>query len=744
MPITIKQNSITFQDENGNSNNSSAFLLGSTAALEQRLDTIEYQTIAPAHSIANKAYAVGDYVMYNDNLYKCKTAHTSTSWVANNWTKVSMVEDYNSELTDLKSALKLQGLDNLLDNLTHLSTTHNNIMWTWNGNSCNVVGTASGIENNDLFSSPSSMPSGFEAGKTYYIRYSSSNINLRIYYYPNGGSATELFSSKSDGEVLIPNNAVGLIIRLNVPSGAVVNETITPLISKSKTKTPFLYRPIFTLDVGLFEKGGILNGQDVEYAKAGRIRTQILYALNDIEIEADIAIYPNARIGTQIINTDGKFVSDLGWKTEYTINAGTIFRLVLTFDYTNVTTEKTIADIIACFDFIGVINTSSRVLTLASLNQLETLFEHGGLENGVNNAYNENARARTISILTCKKDIFVKYNSGIYGIHYFKNGVFTKATPWIDYGRVIPANTEFRLVVTPQETSSVYTEITTILNGIELRIVDSYEYGLNPNILYQARNVDDSEFPPYSKWYIQASALNQYDRVRVNIRKTTDGHYVLIHDNTINSEARNPDGTTISETINSNGQTLSTLNSYDWGIKYGEKYAGYGVPTLEEACEYASMYNLGLTIEVSFWATDEEIDEMAEIINKYSLLQNLIVIAVDSHIWGFSHWVSINDYISVQAAGDIEYLTEHESEINSYKTDKNTVYVGVLPWPSVADDAVRALAFKNSWKLYCGMVMNKNDLFNTVGFDKGYSIIEANNLYRIKDTIRDYANATLI
>ena len=105
MPITIKQNSITFQDENGNSNNSSAFLLGSTAALEQRLNTIEYETIAPAHSIANKAYVVGDYVMYNDNLYKCKTAHTSTSWVANNWTKVSMVEDYNSELTDLKSAL---------------------------------------------------------------------------------------------------------------------------------------------------------------------------------------------------------------------------------------------------------------------------------------------------------------------------------------------------------------------------------------------------------------------------------------------------------------------------------------------------------------------------------------------------------------------------------------------------------------------------------------------------------------
>ena len=105
MPITIKQNSITFQDENGNSNNSSAFLLGSTAALEQRLNTIETETIAPAHSTASKPYVVGEYVTYNDNLYKCKTAHISTSWMAANWTKVSMTADYTSELTDLKSAL---------------------------------------------------------------------------------------------------------------------------------------------------------------------------------------------------------------------------------------------------------------------------------------------------------------------------------------------------------------------------------------------------------------------------------------------------------------------------------------------------------------------------------------------------------------------------------------------------------------------------------------------------------------
>ena len=128
MPITIKQNSITFQDENGNSNNSSAFLLGSTAALEQRLDTIEYQTIAPAHSIANKAYVVGDYVMYNDNLYKCKKAHTSTSWVAANWTKVSMVEDYNSELTDLKSAVNVLK-DGEVDGVRHVAVWKNG-SWT--------------------------------------------------------------------------------------------------------------------------------------------------------------------------------------------------------------------------------------------------------------------------------------------------------------------------------------------------------------------------------------------------------------------------------------------------------------------------------------------------------------------------------------------------------------------------------------------------------------------------------------
>lgn len=670
----------------------------------------------------------------------------------NSITDAKLVQDGGvlSTVATLKSTMETLNASNLLDDLTHLDMTNKGITWTWDGSSCTVSGTATATANNDMFSSSTTMPGGFTKGETYYIRYYSSKINLRIYVYPNSGSLTEIYSAKESGTITIPSNAVGMIIRLNIPSGTVVNETIEPIIVSAFSNKELqegidalLYRCVDEITVGLFEKGGVVNGVDSSYGKNGRIRTGMLYALNDIQMIADTATYPNARIGVQTFGADGAFLADSGWKTEHTITKGTIFRTVLTRVYTDASTEFSASDIFGCFSQTDLLTTSSRVIALASTDRIAPLFEHGGLESGVNNSYNANARARTTDVLVCDRDIFVKHNNGVYGIHFFEDGAFVKATSWLDYSRVIPANTEFRLVVTPNATSSTYTTLDAILACIDVRLVDNYEYGQNPNVLYQARNVDDAEFPPYSKWYIQAAAANQYDRIRVNIRATSDGHYVLIHNTTINSEARNSDGTAISETISSNGQTLATLNSYDWGIKYGSKYAGYGVPTLEEACEYAAMYNLGMTIEVSFWATDEQIDEIAEIIHRYGLLESLIVIAVDSHIWGFSHWTSINDYISVQVAGDITYLTEHVSDINSYKTDKNTVYVGVLPWPSVADDSIRALAFANSWKLYCGMVMDKEDLFDTVGFDKGYSIVEANNIYRIKDTIRDYANAQI-
>ena len=69
--------------------------------------------VASAYSAA-KTYKVGDYVLYNSNLYKCTTAITTAeAWTAAHWTQVVLADD----VTDLKTDLNLNSFLTIGNNL---------------------------------------------------------------------------------------------------------------------------------------------------------------------------------------------------------------------------------------------------------------------------------------------------------------------------------------------------------------------------------------------------------------------------------------------------------------------------------------------------------------------------------------------------------------------------------------------------------------------------------------------------
>lgn len=78
------------------------------------------------------------------------------------------------------------------------------------------------------------------------------------------------------------------------------------------------------------------------------------------------------------------------------------------------------------------------------------------------------------------------------------------------------------------------------------------------------------------------SALHGFDFVECDVRLTSDGVPVLLHDATINRTARNADGTEISDTINIAGITYAQALEYDFGIYMGSQYAGEKIATLDE------------------------------------------------------------------------------------------------------------------------------------------------------------------
>lgn len=80
----------------------------------------------------------------------------------------------------------------------------------------------------DFFHDVSSFPLGIIPGQSYRIKYSSSNVNLRIYYYTTGWST--LITTKQNAVFTIPANAVGMSIRIFVSAGESVTETVHPYI----------------------------------------------------------------------------------------------------------------------------------------------------------------------------------------------------------------------------------------------------------------------------------------------------------------------------------------------------------------------------------------------------------------------------------------------------------------------------------------------------------------------------------
>ena len=94
------------------------------------------------------------------------------------------------------------------------------------------------------------------------------------------------------------------------------------------------------------------------------------------------------------------------------------------------------------------------------------------------------------------------------------------------------------------------------------------------------------------------SGKHGFTMIECDVRKTSDGVFVLLHDTTINRTARNSDGSAISSTTAIASITYAQALTYDFGIYKGSEYAGTTIPTLEEALTFCARANLGMFIEI--------------------------------------------------------------------------------------------------------------------------------------------------
>ncbi len=119
-----------------------------------------------------------------------------------------------------------------------------------------------------------------------------------------------------------------------------------------------------------------------------------------------------------------------------------------------------------------------------------------------------------------------------------------------------------------------------------------------PGVKFISREGLQGGAPPCSVAGARAAREAGYDSIRVSLRRTADGVWVLCHNDTINEQARLPDGSELPEAMTVEEHSFEELNAYDFGIRYGERFAGLGLTRAADFLRVTRELKMEVLLEV--------------------------------------------------------------------------------------------------------------------------------------------------
>ena len=218
-------------------------------------------------------YNVGDYVIYNDSLYRCNTAITTgEAWTAAHWTAAVLgndVVELKSEVTNLEN-------DNFFNfGLFAQSTTKTNKDVTYTRVSekrWTAVGTSSATSRYWIFEEETFVH--LKAGKKYLVEFDSSDSNITLATYKYVGSTLTAVPIVN-GILTIPSDATGFMFRIDTASGKTVNATIDFAVYNVSELTGLdrQVREVNAVDYLLLSDKGQTTEGGITYSRADNVYT---------------------------------------------------------------------------------------------------------------------------------------------------------------------------------------------------------------------------------------------------------------------------------------------------------------------------------------------------------------------------------------------------------------------------------------------------------------------------------------
>lgn len=391
----------------------------------------------------------------------------------------------------------------------------------------------------------------------------------------------------------------------------------------------------------VFEEGGLsinsdneLIEEDSAWQKANIRRSYLV----KVPQYTTVYISSNTFRGSIFASEDNEEWENIGGIDESTIRfASNEIPMYIRISCFALAGENYVPTLSECSEGVKVIlfyNTAKYLPSSETANQLLTNSIHpfgnfviGGMISGVPNKYSDK-RLVFFELFTAKSHLLMQIADGFkVGVHYFNNGSFVSDSGWLTGNYHIEKGSTFKFIISRvsehSETGNWFNEF---INAVTFTYID--EESINENFMFTPKPrlmmhrgysgiAPENTVPAF-----ELAGQNGAWAIETDIYRTTDGHYVCIHDATVD---RTTDGTgTVSN--------MSLAQILDCTIDVGpniDQYPNLKIPIFEDYLKICKRYGCVAFIEIK-GVDAQYLKEMLDIVVKFGMHNNCVFIVWDS------------------------------------------------------------------------------------------------------------------
>lgn len=235
-------------------------------------------------------------------------------------------------------------------------------------------------------------------------------------------------------------------------------------------------------------------------------------------------------------------------------------------------------------------------------------------------------------------------------------------------------------------------------------MIDGVVYSDNKNIRSINHRGLEQIAPENTLIAFKYSKTAGFDGVETDVRFTSDGVPVLLHDATINRTARNTDGTTISEPINIADITYNEALNYDFGVFKNARFTGTKIPTFEQFIRTCRNLGLHSYIELKV-GTEQQIQNLNSIVIRNGMQGKVSWISYSITFLAYIHTVDPKARIGV-IVSDLNQTENFIAQVLALKSD-NEVFFDLDNFNAITSEGVeRIISLGLPLELYTGTIAN--------------------------------------